>query len=86
MRHEGKDYDALTSTVGVAAGLDVKNEYFVKYRPRREGVETADQTAAHAPEPVGGSATPLQPSSAPGGAADALASPKASYGRGAGTP
>jgi hypothetical protein len=63
----GKDYDALTSTIGAAAGLDVANEYFVKHRPRKEGVETAAQTAAHTPEPVGGSATPPQPSSAPGG-------------------
>src|SRR5712671_5312324 len=45
MRHEGKDYDALTSTIGAAAGLDVANEYFVKHRPRKEGVETAAQTA-----------------------------------------
>jgi hypothetical protein len=67
MRHEGKDYDALTSTVGAAAGLDVANEYFVKHRPRKEGVETAAQTAAHTPEPVGGSSTPPQPSSSPGG-------------------
>jgi hypothetical protein len=68
MRHEGQSCDALTSAVGVAAGLDVKNEYFVKYRPRREGVETADQTGAHASEPVEGSAaTPPQPASAPGG-------------------
>jgi hypothetical protein len=69
MRHEGKDYDALTSTVGIAAGLDVKGDHFVKHRPRREGGETADQTAAHASEPIGGNA----------GAADALASPEASH-------
>jgi hypothetical protein len=68
MRHEGKDYDALTSTVGIAAGLDVKGDHFVKHRPRGEGGETADQTLAHASEPVWGSATPPQPSSAPGDA------------------
>jgi hypothetical protein len=68
MRHEGQSYDALTSTVGIAAGLDVKGDHFVKHRPRVEGVETADQTGAHASEPVEGSAvTPPQPSSAPGG-------------------
>ena len=68
MRHEGQSYDALTSTVGIAAGLDVKGDHFVKHRPRVEGVETADQTGAHASEPVEGSAvTPPQPSSSPGG-------------------
>jgi hypothetical protein len=50
MRHHGEDHDALTS----AAGLDVKGEYIVKHRPRVEGVETADQTAAHASGRAGG--------------------------------
>jgi hypothetical protein len=82
MRHEGKDYDALTSTVGIAAGLDVKGDHFVKHRPRVEGVETADQTVAHASQPVGGSGSPPHPSSAPGGAADGRAVSEASRGKG----
>jgi hypothetical protein len=42
MRHEGKDYDALTSTVGVAAKLTVKESTkdgkprFVGWQPFRE--------------------------------------------------
>jgi hypothetical protein len=59
MRHQGKDYDALTSTVGIAAGLDVKGDHFVKHRPRVEGVETADQTVAHTSKPVGGVLDPI---------------------------
>jgi hypothetical protein len=80
MRHQGQDYDALRFTVGAAAGLDVKGDHFVKHRRRVEGVEKADQTVAHAPEPVEGSTPPSQPLSAPGGSGSTLVCPRAPHG------
>jgi hypothetical protein len=53
MRHEGKDYDAQTSTVATAARIDVKEgpTRFVTYTPAK--------TTAHASRSVKGSAQPL---------------------------
>src|SRR5262245_18162331 len=39
MRHQGSATTSLRSTIGAAAKLEVNNERFAPYRPRKGGVE-----------------------------------------------
>jgi hypothetical protein len=42
MRHQGSTTISPRSTIGVAAKLEVNNERFAPYRPRKGGVEDAE--------------------------------------------
>jgi hypothetical protein len=93
MRHEGQSYGALISTIDAAAKLTVKESTkdgkprFGDWHPYGgPGVPVASPISEHAPDAVGGNATPPQPSSAPGGAADGLAAPEAFHGKRGGAP